>query len=64
LSSTINAINYFWGTYQTSIFTDSINEEHFMSEINFTMNESLNRFFGITDKDIEDFNNIKISDDN
>jgi len=35
-----------------------------MSEINSTMNESLNIFFGITDKDMEDFNNIKISDEN
>ena len=49
---------------QKKILDDYNNEEHFMSEINFTMNESLNRFFGITDKDIEDFNNIKISDDN
>ena len=32
-----------------------------MSEINFTMNESLNRFFGITDKDIDEFNNINLS---
>ena len=49
---------------QKNILDDYNNEEHFMSEINSTMNESLNRFFGITDKDIEDFNNIKISDDN
>lgn len=45
---------------QKKILEDYDNEEHFMSEINFNMNESLNRFFGITDKDMEDFNNIKI----
>lgn len=49
---------------QKKILDDYNNEEHFMSEINSTMNESLNRFFGITDEDIEDFNNIKITDDN
>jgi len=49
---------------QKNILDDYNNEEQFMSEINSTMNESLNIFFGITDKDMEDFNNIKISDEN
>ena len=34
-----------------------------MSEINFTMNESLNRFFGITDKDMEELDKIKLSNE-
>ena len=37
---------------QKKILEDYDNEEYFMSEINFNMNESLNGFFGITDNDI------------
>lgn len=49
---------------QKKILNDYDDEEYFMSEINLTMNESLNRFFDITDKDMEDLNNIKISNEN
>lgn len=38
-------------------------QEYFMSEINCSMNESLNRFFEITEKDIEETNDIKYSND-
>lgn len=48
---------------QKKILDDYDNEEHFMSEINFTMNESLNRFFGITDKDMEELDKIKLSNE-
>lgn len=47
---------------QQKILDEYDDKETFLSEINFSMNESLNRMFGITDKDIEEFNNIKLSD--
>lgn len=47
---------------QKQILEEYDDQEYFMSEINFSMNESLNRMFGITDKDIEELNNIKYSD--
>ena len=48
---------------QKIILDDYNNEKHFMSEINLTMDESLNRFFGITDKDMDEFKNIKLSNE-
>lgn len=41
---------------QIKILDNYDDEEYFMSEINFTMNESLNRFFNITKKDIDELN--------
>jgi hypothetical protein len=40
------------------------NYENFMSEINFSMNEMLDNFFGFTDEDNNEFNNIKCNDTN
>jgi len=40
-----------------------VEEKYFMEKINSLMHKSLNTFFGITDKDMEDFDNIQISDD-
>lgn len=48
---------------QKQILEEYDNQEYFMSEINCLMNEHLNRFFCITEKDIDDTNNIKYSDD-
>jgi hypothetical protein len=48
---------------QRQILEEYDDQECFMSEINFSMNESLNRFFGITEKDLEEINNIKYCND-
>lgn len=48
---------------QKQILEEYDDQEYFMSEIDFSMNESLNRFLGITEKDIKETNNIKYSSD-
>jgi len=48
---------------QKQILEEYDDQEYFMSEINCLMNEHLNRFFGITEKDIDETNNIKYSND-
>ena len=48
---------------QKQILEEYDDQEYFMSEINYLMNKHLNRFFGITEKDIDETNNIKYSND-
>lgn len=48
---------------QRQILEEYDDQEYFISEMNFLMNESLNRFFGITEKDLEKTNNIKYCND-
>ena len=48
---------------QKKILEKYNNQEYFISKINFLMNELLNRFLGISEEDIEEFNNIKYSND-
>jgi hypothetical protein len=48
---------------QKQILEKYDNQKYFMSKINCLINENLNRFFGITENDIDETNNIKYSND-